>query len=115
MHTNWGMSILFSRFYWKWLGKTSKKNPFCINEQKKISENKLKTQKKNEYKEKTVKGLLIRYNLWEKVETEAKFTCDHCKRGFKSMPALRHHDTSVHRQEQNPDAKPNSKKRKILI
>ena len=40
---------------------TIKKNPFCINEQKKISENKLKTQNKNEYKEKTVKGLSVDY------------------------------------------------------
>ena len=43
------------------LERHQKKNPFCINEQKKISENKLKTQNKNEYKEKTVKGLSVDY------------------------------------------------------
>jgi hypothetical protein len=94
----------------KGLKSHQKNNPSCANKQKQISENKLKEpiQNENENKEETVKSLLIRHNLWEKVQAVAEYICDDCERGFNSLSALHHHDTRVHKQKQNP----NSKKRK---
>jgi hypothetical protein len=94
----------------KGLKSHQQNNPSCANKQKQISENKLKEpiQNVNENKEETVKSLLIRHDLWEKVQAVAEYICDDCERGFNSLSALHLHDTRIHKQKQNP----NSKKRK---